>query len=101
MFVGAGGPTPIYSNGGVYYSTWYVTPSFGATPVYHGGTYFPPYDYYAAYPMPARIYSGYGSNDFPFYGKPYGHPYTPWTWDTLAAYPAYGTGVGYGLKYHH
>jgi hypothetical protein len=23
---------------------------------------------------------GYGSNDFPFYGKPYGYPYDAWTW---------------------
>ena len=46
----------------------------------------------AAYPLPARYYVGYGDNDFPFYGKPYGHPSTPWTWSTLASYPAYGWG---------
>ena len=39
------------------------------------------YSYYAAYPHPARGYFGYGSQDiFPYYGRPYGHPYDPWTW---------------------
>jgi hypothetical protein len=49
------------------------------------GTYLPPYSYYAApYPLPARYYVGYGSNDFPFYGRPYGHPYDPWTWPYMS-----------------
>ena len=39
-----------------------------------------PYSYYAAYPYPARIYVGYGSNDFPFQGRAYGSPNDPWTW---------------------
>jgi hypothetical protein len=37
------------------------------------------YSYYAS-PQPARTYVGYGADDFPFYGVPYGHPYDPWTW---------------------
>ena len=41
-----------------------------------------PYSYFAAFPEPARQYVGFG-NDFPFYGRPYGHPYDRWTWQYL------------------
>ena len=52
-------------------------------------TYIPPYSYYVApYPLPARPYVAYGSNDiFPYYGRPYGHPYDAWTWSYMGAYP--------------
>ncbi len=53
-----------------------------------GNTYVAPYSYYLApYRLPARIYNGFGVNDFPFYGHPYGHPYDPWNWYTISAYP--------------
>jgi hypothetical protein len=42
-----------------------------------------PYSYYAAYPDFAREYVGYGSNDFPFYGRPYGSPSDRWSWWNL------------------
>jgi hypothetical protein len=46
--------------------------------------YVPPYSYYAAWPWPARGYVPYGPGDaFPFYGRPYGHPYDRWTWPYL------------------
>src|SRR5262249_50263523 len=57
----------------------FVTPAYGATYYYARG-YIPPYSYWAAYPYPARTYVGYGTNDFPFYGRPYGHPYDAWSW---------------------
>ena len=44
-----------------------------------------PYSYYVALPGPARQYVPYGPLDqFPFYGTPYGQPYDPWSWATLA-----------------
>ena len=39
-----------------------------------------PYSYYVAQPGTARGYYGYGQDGFPYYGRPYGHPYDPWTW---------------------
>jgi hypothetical protein len=44
-----------------------------------------PYSYWAAIPFPARGYVGYGGNDFPYYGRPYGNPSDPWTWPYLSA----------------
>jgi hypothetical protein len=52
----------------------YVAPSMG----------YLPYSYYAALPFPARDYVGYGTNDFPFYGRPYGSPNDPWTWQSMS-----------------
>jgi len=50
-----------------------------------------PYSYYVAYPHAARGYVGYGSQDnFPYYGRPYGHPYDPWTWPYMSG-GYYGT----------
>jgi hypothetical protein len=43
-----------------------------------------PYNYYVAHPYPARDYVGYGTNDFPFYGRPYGKPTDRWTWPFLS-----------------
>ena len=60
-------------------------PYYGAS---FSGDYRPPYSYYAApYPLPARYYVGYGANDFAFHGRPYGHPYDPWTWQYLSGGP--------------
>ncbi len=57
-------------------------PYYGAS---FTGAYRPPYSYYAApYPLPARYYVGYGANDYPFYGRPYGHASDPWTWQYLS-----------------
>jgi hypothetical protein len=50
-----------------------------------GTSYIPPYSYYVVpNPYPKRYYSGYGNNDFPFYGRPYGRPYDAWTWPYLS-----------------
>ena len=47
-----------------------------------------PYSYYAAIPPnPARIYVGYGANDAPFYGRPYGYPSDRWSWQALSSVP--------------
>ena len=43
-----------------------------------------PYSYYAAFPNPAREYVGYGFNDFPFYGDPYGKPTDRWSWQYMS-----------------
>jgi hypothetical protein len=61
----------------------YMAPSMG----------YLPYSYYAALPFPARGYVGYGTNDFPFYGRPYGSPSDPWTWPSMSRsyYAARGT----------
>jgi hypothetical protein len=58
-----------------------------AAPAVVAGPAVPAYSYYVApYPYPARGYVGLG-NDFPFYGRPYGHPYDPWSWSYLSSYP--------------
>lgn len=45
-----------------------------------------PYSYYAAAPGQARGYYGYGEDQFPYYGRAYGHPYDPWTWPYMSGY---------------
>jgi hypothetical protein len=57
--------------------------------------YFP-YSYYAAAPFPAREYVGYGFNDFPFYGKPYGSPNDRWSWNTMSQSSYVSRGTFYG-----
>ncbi len=54
-----------------------TTSSTPTAPLYH-------YSYYVSPPYQARTYQGYGNNDFPFYGVPYGHPYDPWTWPYMS-----------------
>ena len=50
-----------------------------------GGVVVPPYSYYAApFPFPARTYQGYGEDQFPYYGRPYGHANDPWTWPYIS-----------------
>ena len=49
------------------------------------------YSYYMRSDLPARTYVGYGDNDFPFHGTPYGHPYDQWTFSTLSG--TYGQGL--------
>jgi hypothetical protein len=61
----------------------YTSPSVPVQSVY-----WPPYSYWAAWPLPARDYVGYGSNDFPFYGRRYGSSSDPWSWSGLSGYPA-------------
>ena len=68
-------------------------PGYSVVPYGYGawanpGSVIRPYSYYAApYPLPARSYVGYGANDFPFLGRPYGHPYDLWTWPYLSRNP--------------
>lgn len=84
------GPSFVAQNVPVLPSYPIAMPSYGAPRVLTNGSYFPTYDYWAApYPLPARLYSGYGNNDFPFYGQTYGHAYEPWTWSGLSRWPAY------------
>jgi hypothetical protein len=63
-------------------------PTYSSAAVPVQSVYWPPYSYWAAWPLPARDYVGYGSNDFPFYGRRYGSPSDPWSWSALAGYPA-------------
>lgn len=60
--------------------------------------YMPSYSYWTAayYGYPPRLYSGYGSNDFPYYGRPYGSPSDPWSWPAMAGY-SYGVPTRYDL----
>jgi hypothetical protein len=64
--------------------TW-APASVAGAPVYDSSAYVPPYSYYAAWPWPARGYVPYGPGDqFPFYGRAYGHPYDRWTWPYIS-----------------
>lgn len=84
------GPPPAYPTVPALSYPPTVIPSYGAPRVTVTGLYHPAYDYFAApYPLPARLYAGYGSNDFPYYGRAYGHPYEPWTWEGMSRYPIY------------
>jgi hypothetical protein len=67
-----------------------VTPTDGIVATTYTRDYIPPYSYYAAFPRPARGYVGWGSNDYPFYGKPYGHAYDAWTWTYMISDPYRG-----------
>lgn len=69
---------PVWAPGG-------FAPADVGTFTYASG-YSVPYSYYAAWPnWPARGYVGYGPNDiFPYYGRPYGHPYDLWTWPYMS-----------------
>ena len=45
------------------------------------------YDYWAAFPGPARRYVPYGGADiFPYHGDPYGHAYASWSWSALSGW---------------
>ena len=61
-------------------------PTAGSAP-----TTLAPYSYYTLSSRPARTYVGYGADEFPFHGSPYGHPYDPWTWPMMSGY--YTTGL--------
>ena len=73
----------------VYQGTWRTAPVV-AGPTFADPYYVPPYSYYTAFPDPARGYVGYGTNDFPFYGRPYGGPSDRWSWAAMSTAP-YGT----------
>ena len=70
-----------------YSSFYYVPPHYDAGA--YGTRYIPPYDYYLApYGLPAREYVGLGTTgDYPFYGRAYGNPSSPWSWSALQNYP--------------
>src|SRR5438874_819258 len=69
----------------------WAQPPVMAGPALYAPYGVPPYSYYAAIPFPARGYVGYGSNDFPYYGRPYGSPSDPWTWPYMSG--GYGTSL--------
>lgn len=70
------------------YLTGPFLPTYSSSAVPVQSVYWPPYSYWAAWPLPARDYVGYGSNDFSFHGRRYGSPSDPWSWSGLAGYPA-------------
>ena len=85
------GPSTVAPNVSVLPHGNYTLPSYGAPRVIGGGTYRPAYGYPSApYPLPARFYVPYSTNDFAFHGQPYGHPSEPWSWEGLSRYPANG-----------
>lgn len=67
---------PAYSSGGV------SAVGSGSMSSFDGQVNPPtrPYSYFAARDGMARGYYGYGEDQFPYYGRAYGHPYDPWTW---------------------
>jgi hypothetical protein len=69
----------------VNYGSWDSRVGVDASATY---TYYPSYSYWTAayYGYPPRVYVGYGSNDFPYYGRPYGSPSDPWSWPAMAGY---------------
>src|SRR5947209_341204 len=86
----------------VSYSATPVVSSYYSAPVtswWIGPAYYPSYGYYSYYimaPYPSRGYVGYGASDqFPFYGQPYGRAYDPWTWDYM------GGGMAYRAHYFY
>ncbi|SIO58248.1 hypothetical protein SAMN05444166_5606 [Singulisphaera sp. GP187] len=68
----------------VVYQGTSATAPVVAGPTFADPSYVPPYSYYAAYPNPARGYVGYGTNDFPYYGRPYGGPSDRWSWSAMS-----------------
>lgn len=79
VFAGAGGPVTLTPGYGQAYAPT------GFSPASASG-YVPPYSYFAAPPgQPARIYEG--PTGYPYYGKPYGHPYDRWTWPYKSGAP--------------
>lgn len=84
------GPRTVANNVAVLPHGNYSVPSYGAPRIIGTGTYFPAYGYPSApYPLPARFYAGFGTNDFPFHGQPYGSPSEPWNWEGLGRYSAH------------
>ncbi len=80
------GYAPPAPYGSTTYSSYYSVPATPAQP-----TRMYSYSYYTRSSLPARTYVGYGTQDFPFYGVPYGHPYDPWTWPMMSG--AYASGM--------
>jgi hypothetical protein len=77
-FVGPGGSVTLAPG----YTTGAVAPGLPSPAFTYTASYVPPYSYYAAIQrgIPARTYIGYGAEDYPFYGRPYGKPTDPWSW---------------------
>jgi len=79
VFVGAGGPVTLTPGYG--YSSAYVPPAYVPGPAYVA-----PYSYYVLpATVPSRTYIG--PSIYPFYGRPYGHPYDRWTWPYISGGP--------------
>ncbi|MCA1685344.1 MAG: hypothetical protein LC745_05055 [Planctomycetia bacterium] len=77
VFVGPGGPVTL-------------TPGYGYSPATVAPATTPatvaPYSYYVLpSTVPSRTYIG--PSEFPFYGRPYGHPYDRWTWPYISGGP--------------
>jgi hypothetical protein len=82
VFVGPGGPVTLTPGYGYGNGNGSVGNGFGAG--YGSAPATPlPYSYYGVPSwQPARIYEGPAV--FPFYGRPYGHPYDRWTWPYIS-----------------
>lgn len=65
--------------GGTYSSGYSSAPAAG-TELINPNPPARPYSYYVPTPGGPRGYYGYGEDQFPYYGRAYGHPYDPWTW---------------------
>ncbi len=75
------GPDPAVQS---YYARGYSS-AYAPAPVTAPAGRVYPYSYYVAFPNPARTYVPYGTTDeFPFQGRSYGHPYDPWSWNHLS-----------------
>jgi hypothetical protein len=88
-YAGPGSYAPVtgYSQVGLGYPTYInsTAPGGRIAVATVDGTYIPPYSYtVVGHPYYARHYQGYGSNDFPFYGRIYGNPTDPWSWTYLS-----------------
>ena len=85
-------PTCAASGGSTSYAGTGTGTAYGTTGTVAGSSDFGatnppmrPYSYYAAQPLgTARGYYGYGEDQFPYYGRAYGHPYDPWTWPYMS-----------------
>ncbi len=79
-FVGPGGPVSLTPGSGYPVGNGY---GYSATAPSTAPTNILPYSYYGVPSwQPARIYEGPAV--FPFYGRPYGHPYDRWTWPYIS-----------------
>jgi hypothetical protein len=59
----------------------HAAPAYAVAPSH---TAVPPTRDYTQSALPARTYVGQGTEDFPFHGTPYGHPYDRYTFQAMA-----------------